>query len=141
MKIGRSILLVVCPLLVLLSPVIATAQDTIEVSASSAQVNFPSEITFSISARSPVTINDIRLRYRIDQLGFAQVINETYLEFAAAPSVKAGWTLDVRRTGDIAPGTKIAYWWLITDARGNRLQTDPIEISFDDTTPSLAKVD
>jgi len=125
--------LLVCLLAGLLSPGLVLAQGDIAVSASSAKVEFPLKLNFSISAQSASSITDIRLRYKVDQASFADVTSEILLEFNPATRVEARWTWDMRKSGGMPPGTVVTYWWTVKNARGSRVETRPVSLSFDDT--------
>jgi hypothetical protein len=119
-------------ILVLLGPVAAEAQSSLSVTRSTAEVKFPLQMIFSVSAKSDTNISDIRLRYSVDQESFAQVISEAYVTFAPGTNVNAQWTMDMRRIGGFPPGTTIHYWWVIKNASGARTETDPAVAVFDD---------
>lgn len=128
-----SILAVVLGLfLALLSPGLVQAQSKITIVDSSAQVEFPDKLDFTLSARSDVNITDIRLHYRVDRMSFAQITSEVYIEFVPDTSVDADWSWDMRKTGGLPPGSGVLYWWTVEDARGDRVETTPVEIKFDD---------
>jgi hypothetical protein len=85
--------LVVCLFLVLLSPVLVQAQSGLTILDSSVQAEFPSRLSFNLSAASDVNITDIRLRYTVDRSGFAQVTSEVYIEFVPSTTVDVSWTI------------------------------------------------
>jgi len=125
--------LIVCLFLGVLSPVLAQAQGELTILDSSVQVEFPSNLDFSLSAQSDVNITDIRLHYIVDQLSHAQVTSEVYVEFVPADTVAASWTWDMRRTGGLPPGSRLEYWWTVEDAKGDKAETAPVRVQFDDT--------
>jgi len=124
--------LVVCLFLVVLSPSLAQVQGELTILDSSTQAEFPSRLSFSLSVESDVNITDIRLRYRVDRESFAQVISEVYIEFVPSTSVEAEWTWDMRKIGGLPSGSNVEYWWVVEDAKGERLETAPIQVQFDD---------
>ncbi|MFC2001520.1 peptidase MA family metallohydrolase [Chloroflexota bacterium] len=128
----RLAALIICLLLVCLSPGMVQAGNGLTVLASSAEVNFPAVLSFRLSAESDANITDIRLKYRVDHMGFAQVTSEVYIEFVPATSVEAGWNWDMRKTGGLPPGSSVEYWWTVDDAGGNKIETEPVKVSFDD---------
>jgi hypothetical protein len=81
---------------------------------------------------SDVDITDIRLRYRVDRSGFAQVTSEAYIEFEPSTVVEVEWTWDMIRTGGLPPGSNIEYWWLVKDASGKVVETTLARVCFDD---------
>ncbi len=123
---------VFCGIITAFCPVRVEAQSELTVTASSAEVVFPMQINFSLKATSGAAITDIRLRYSVDQDNFAEIFAEAYVPFASATSVSARYSLDMRKTGGMPPGTVIRYWWVVTDASRARVVTDPVLTRFDD---------
>ena len=124
--------LIFCLLLVILSPGLVQAQSGLAILDSSAQAEFPSKLNFSLSAKSDVNITDIRLRYMVGRASFAQVTSEVYIDFVPSNFVEASWTWDMRKTGGLPPGSSLDYWWTVEDANGDRIETAPIRVQFDD---------
>jgi len=124
--------LVVCLFLVLLSPGLAQAEGELTILDSSAQVEFPSRLSFNLSAESDVDITDIRLRYTVERVSFAEVVSEVYVEFVHAPAVDIEWAFDLKKVGGLPPGSVIDYWWVVKDARGDEVETAPTQLQFDD---------
>jgi hypothetical protein len=120
-------------LLVLLSPGLVQAQTGLTILDSSAQAEFPSRLIFNLSAESDVNITDIRLRYTVDRVSYAQVISEVYIEFVPATMVDVSWALEMVRIGGLPSGASVEYWWLVENAGGNKVETAPIRVQFDDT--------
>jgi len=81
---------------------------------------------------SDVNITDIRLRYKVDRVSYAQVTSEVYIEFVPSTAVEAEWTWDMIRTGGLPPGSIVEYWWAVEDVKGERIETAPIQVQFDD---------
>ncbi len=125
--------LVVCLLLVLLSPGLVQAQGGLAVLDSSAEADFPSGLNFSLSVESDVNITDIRLCYSVDRISYAEVTSEAYIEFAPATIVNVSWTLEMVKIGGLPPGSSLEYWWLVKDASGEKVETAPVQVQFDDT--------
>jgi hypothetical protein len=130
-KIGILVLAVLL-LLAVLSPALVQAQGGLTVIESSAQASFPQELNFNLSATSDVDITDIRLCYTTSRAGFADVTSEAYVDFTPAASVDVSWSLDMVRIGGLPPGSVVDYWWNIEDASGDRLETSPVQVQFDD---------
>ena len=65
----------------IISPVTAESPSTITVNDSSAIVDFPLALNFSARINSNVNMIDVRLRYKIDQMSFADVTNEVFIVF------------------------------------------------------------
>ncbi|MBI3930495.1 MAG: peptidase MA domain-containing protein [Chloroflexi bacterium] len=124
--------LVICLLLVLLSPGLVQAQGGLTILDSLAEAEFPLTLRFNLSARSDADVTDIRLHYTVDRESYAQVSSEVYIEFVPATTVAVEWVWDMRRTGGLPPGTSVEYWWTVRDARGDKIETTPVRTRFDD---------
>ena len=124
--------LVVCLFLVLLSPGLVQARGGLAILDSSAEADFPYGLNFNLSAESDVNITDIRLRYRVDRISYAQVTSEVYIEFVPAATVDVSWTLEMVKIGGLPPGSSVEYWWLVEDAGGEKVETVPVQVQFDD---------
>ncbi len=125
--------LVICLFLALLSPVSVQAGDGLAILDSSAEAEFPLKLNFNLSAESDVNITDVRLHYTVDRASFAQVTSEVYIEFVPATTVDAGWVWDMRKTGGLPPRSIVEYWWTVEDTGGDRIETKPVRVQFDDT--------
>jgi hypothetical protein len=126
------LLLVAFFMFVLVNPVAVQAQNTLRILKSSAQIDFPGKLTFTISAQSNAEIKDIRLKYAVDRLSFAEVTSEAYVLFQPGTRVDATWEWDMRKGGGLPPGTAIFYWWKVSDASGNSIETEPARLMFND---------
>ena len=123
---------IVCLFLALLSPGLVQARGGLTILDSSAQAEFPSKLSFSLSAESDVNITDIRLHYTVDRVSLAQVTSEVYIEFVPANTVDTEWTLEMVKIGGLPPGSSVDYWWTVEDANGDRLETASVRVQFDD---------
>ncbi|UCC90427.1 MAG: peptidase MA domain-containing protein [Dehalococcoidia bacterium] len=125
--------LAACLFLALLAPSLVQAQGGLTILDSRAQAEFPYRLNFSLSAESDVNITDIRLHYRVDRIGFAQVTSEVYIEFVPTNTVGIDWSLEMVKIGGLPPGSNIDYWWTVKDAKGDRVETAPVVVKLDDT--------
>ena len=124
--------LVFCLVLAILSPGLVQAQAELTILDSSAQAEFPLRLNFNLSARSDANITDIRLCYAVDRISFAEVISEAYIEFVPSTMVDVDWTLSMVKIGGLPPGSGVEYWWKVEDASGNKVETSPARVQFDD---------
>ena len=124
--------LVICLFLGIFSPILVQAKSGLNILDSSAEAEFPSRLNFSLSAESDVDITDIRLHYTVDRESYAQVISEVYIEFVPDAAVDVQWVWDMRKTGGLPSGSGVDYWWAVEDASGDRIETAPSRIQFDD---------
>jgi hypothetical protein len=124
--------LVVSLFLALLSPGLVQAQGGLTIVASSAEVEFPLKLHFYLSAASDADITDIRLHYTVDRESYAQVTSEVYIQFVPDSNVDVQWTWDMRKTGGLPPDSSVDYWWTVADVSGDKLETAPVRVRFDD---------
>lgn len=149
--IGRTALVVLATLLLLLVPSVATGEPAasdadagchaaslieqagngIAVTALGLEIDFPLKAVFTIDAESSNGIVDARVRYRVDKMNYAEVITEGWAEFAPGQKIEARWVWDMRQAS-LPPGAEVTYWWIIEDGEGNLLETSPEVMLFRD---------
>jgi hypothetical protein len=127
----KRIALIISTLLLLLSPSFVVAGEDITVIASDVDVNFPNQAVFTLEAESYVDIVDVRLYYQVDMMNYAEVVSEGWAEFTPANKIEANWVWDMENAS-LPPGAEVTYWWMIEDADGNRFETSPETMHFDD---------
>ena len=128
----RRIGLIASALLLLLSPSFVAAEGAIAVIASGVAVSFPNRAVFTVQAESYVDIVDVRLCYRVDRMNYAEVVSEGWADFAPASEVEANWVWDMTNAS-LPPGAEVTYWWVVEDDDGNRVETSPETMHFDDS--------
>lgn len=100
---------------------------------STANVRFPTELIFNLTAESTVDITQIFLRYRINKITTVKVTSVVQPEFDPAPFVETSWTWKMKRMlGSLPPGAEVQYSWRIQDATGYELETDWETVQFND---------
>ncbi len=127
----RRVASMILGLLFLLSPSLVTAETDIAVIASDVDVDFPNQAVFTVEAESDVDIVDARLYYQVDRMNYAEVVSEGWADFAPANRIEADWVWDMAN-GGLPPGADVTYWWMVEDDDGNRVETSPEIIRFDD---------
>jgi len=127
----KRIALITSALLLLLSPSLVAAGDDITVIASGVEIDFPNQAEFTLEAESYVDIVDVRLYYQVDMMNYAEVVSEGWAEFTPANKIEANWVWDMRNSS-LPPGAEVTYWWMIENADGNRFETSPEIMHFDD---------
>jgi len=125
-----AITLALCCLLIPLAPA-ASAPDSLQVTSSSVEAEFPVRLVFSIEAESANPITDIRLKYQMDKMNYASVTSEAWPQFESSTAVDTSWTWDMRRTS-LPPGAGLVYWWEVRDSTGAVLETSPEVVVFSD---------
>ncbi|MFQ5576849.1 MAG: peptidase MA family metallohydrolase [Anaerolineae bacterium] len=104
----------------LLIGVPATAQGNIQVVNQSIESAFRDHITAYISAESGSEITQVEFFYRVQ--GQAAT-SRNVAEFESGPSVEAEFSIN-QRSVYFPPGTRVEYWWKLTDAGNNTLKTE-----------------
>ena len=127
----KRIALLTLTLLWVLIPSLTVAQAGITVIASDVSLNFPTQAVFTVEAESYVNIVDVRLYYKVDRMNFAEVVSEGWASFTPATTVEASWVWDMTNAS-LPPGAEVTYWWMIEDADGNKIETSPAVMHFDD---------
>jgi len=122
---------IILGLLVVLMPSLVAAETGIAVIASDVDVDFPSQAVFTAEAESNVDIVDARLYYQVDRMNYAEVVSEGWADFAPAKRIEANWVWDMANAS-LPPGADVTYWWMVEDDDGNRIETAPKIMHFDD---------
>ena len=125
-------MLISCLLLVSFGPGLVQAQSGITILDSTVETEFPAMLVFNLAAESEVNITDIRLHYRVERMEHAQVTSEVYIEIVPDSVIETEWTWDMRKTGGLPPGSSVQYWWTVEDAAGDKIETRPTQVQFDD---------
>ncbi|MFC1860947.1 peptidase MA family metallohydrolase [Chloroflexota bacterium] len=123
-----------------LNPGVIHAQGEISLVNSSAEAVFPDKLNFSLSVESNAAITDIRLRYIVNRTSFANVTSETYILFEPSSKVDVSWALDMVKISGLPPGSNVDYWWLIKNIEGNKVETSPVRVRFDDNRNSWQSI-
>jgi hypothetical protein len=127
----RYIALVTLALLWLLSPSLVAAAAGIKVVDSRVDVSFPNQAVFTLEAESDVDIVDVRLCYQVDRMNYAEVVSEGWADFTPANNIEVNWVWDMSN-GSLPPGAEVSYWWMIEDDDGDRVESSPKMMHFDD---------
>jgi hypothetical protein len=127
-----SLALLIALLVGILSPALAAGQGSITVSNSKVTLNFPQSMSFSAQIKSNVNITDVRLRYTVEQMSFAEVISEGYVQITPSTSINASYSLDLRRFGGFPPGATLQYWWMVKDAGSSIFESTPVTYRIED---------
>lgn len=128
----KRIALLAWAVLWILSPSLVVAESGITVTASDVDVDFPSRAVFTVEAEGYVDIVDVRLCYRVDRMKYAEVVSEGWADFTPANRIEANWVWDMTNAS-LPPGAEVTYWWVIEDDDGNRVETSPKTMHFDDS--------
>ncbi len=130
--IGIALVLVLFIIGSIISPVAAENSSAITVNDSSAIMDFPLALNFSARINSQVNIVDVRLRYKIDQMSFADVTSEAFIGIKPDFVINAAYKLDLRKVGGLPPGANLTYWWVVKDAAGTVIESVPNTFQISD---------
>ena len=127
-----TLLAVLLPVTSGFGPALA-AGDGPQVIASSAAVDFPLELAFSLKATSDSAIVDVRLHYQVERDSFASVVAEIKPLFTPGTNIDLEWTMNLRQVGGFPTGTVVEYWWTLADAGGKAIRSERQSVIFADT--------
>ncbi|MEI7770880.1 MAG: peptidase MA family metallohydrolase [Chloroflexales bacterium] len=126
-RVGALALLILAALLT--APAQARQSAAITVASSEAQPDFPSQITFALSAASSAAdIRQVQLLYGATRSDALTVVD---LAVTPGPQVTLSHQLDTQ-VSYYPPGTEITYRWVISDAAGNTLESPPQRVVYHD---------
>ena len=125
-----AILIVALVLSIVATFGVVQAQDDISASTVT-EVQFPSAMTFHLSAQSTVDITEIFLRYKIDGISTIDVTSVVIPAFEQTADVETGWIWDMRKFS-LPPGAEVQYSWRIRDASGDEIETSWTTVEFND---------
>jgi hypothetical protein len=108
------------------------AQSSIAVIESKATVDFPGIIRFDLKARSDQEIEKVSLYYGTNAMSCQDSTSQQVIDFEPGKDIDVSWEWELKRSGALPPGAEIEWYWLITDAAGNSLQTDPQSLTIQD---------
>lgn len=109
------------------------AQENFSVLSSRAEANFPDTLTFNLAVSGTFPITKVYLRYRLLNDNPIRVFSEVWMNFKPGTYVETNWVWQMKKTGGLPPGSDLSYWWVITDERGNKLETLPRNFIYFDT--------
>jgi hypothetical protein len=98
---------------------------------SSAQITFPTALTFKVHAQSDANLTQLRVHYKVDRQNVASVTSEGWAQFNPAATVDGQWLWDMRKSS-LPPGAQVEYWWTALDSAGKTAQTPPATVVFND---------
>ncbi len=127
----RRFLLIYCIFLALLWPTPSLAQSggaTFRVLQDTAKSRFAQGIDFRLIAEASVPIVEASL---VRQLVGERVRARARPEFIPGNRIDLTFTWALE-PGDLPPGTRISYYWELADQAGNRWQTEPRVVIYED---------
>ena len=112
------------------SPSIHAAGEDIKIVSESQKIDFPDEVDFELTVESTTEIIEVRLLFR--SLG-NRVWAYAYSSFEPGKRVTANHQLATSGSSYVPPGAELEYQYVIRDAAGNTLKTEPATFEYTDT--------
>jgi len=109
---------------------IHAAGEDIQIVSESQKINFPDEVDFELTVESTSEITEVRLLFR--SLG-SRVWVYAYSSFEPGKRVTANHQLATSGNAYVPPGAELEYQYVIRDAAGNTLKTEPATFEYTDT--------
>jgi len=109
---------------------VSAAGGSIEVVATSEEVDFPGNMDLSVTVEGDAEIVEVRLFYR--NVG-GRVWAYAYPSFVPSNRITATLNLTEEVSNYVPPGTEVEYYYEIRDAQGNVLRTEPAIVEYEDT--------
>jgi hypothetical protein len=132
----RALLLMIVIVPTLHAPLRDGSQSIVIIS-NEAEADFPESITFDLSARGDTSIESVELNYGIEVLSCAETTTRAVPEdFTPGKKIDVTWEWDMYQSGEIPVGTTVWWQWILTDERGEVLETEVEMLRFEDTLHS-----
>jgi hypothetical protein len=94
------------------------------------EVNFPGDLTFTLTAEGDQEIIEVRMLYRaLDR----SIWSYAYPRFSPGRRITARFNLSTMGSRYIPPGTEVEYYYVIRDAEGNVHQTENAIVEYTDS--------
>lgn len=105
------------------------AQETITLGENSATVAFPNTVDFSLNYSGAEPVQAV-LRYDVDKFSCVEVAADVPITPDGDGSVEWQWVMN--RSGNPPPGTDVTWQWILVDAAGNVVETEPQTVTLSD---------
>jgi len=125
----RSLWLALCFALLLATTSLALADGEITVTQDRVTTRFQEHITFSLEAQG--STSDIVKVTLYNRVGNQPALNYAYPRFEPGRSIKAEYVWDARKSY-LPPGVTLTYYYLLEDAEGHQLKTEPKTFVYTD---------
>ena len=112
------------------SAVIHAADEDIHVVSQRQEINFPSEVAFELTVESTSEITEVRLLFRSPG---SRIWAYAYPSFNPGKRVTANHRLATSGSTYVPPGAELEFQYIISDAAGNTLTTEPATFEYTDT--------
>jgi len=98
-----------------------------------ATINFPESVDFVLEWPADANITSAVLHYDVDKVSCLEAAAQVPVDLVTnTDSIVAEWTWVMGRSGNPPPGSKLSWYWTLTDADGNVTQTAPQSKTFTD---------
>jgi hypothetical protein len=99
-------------------------QDAIAIEQNDIVVDFPTSVTFYLTAKADAGVEQATLIYGTDGRSCHPGGSRQPLRFTAGPEVELDWEWELYRLGGLPPGAEIWWQWEVTTANGQQLTTE-----------------
>ncbi len=108
--------------------------DGPQILTNEAEFEFPTSITFKLSASADTTITSVELIYGNDEVGCALAAAYTEPEdFEPGTNIETSWVWDLEQYGSLPSGTRVWWQWHLIDELGAEIISEEQELFFLDT--------
>lgn len=111
------------------SPLVHAADEDIRVVSETQEINFPSDVRFDITVESTSEITEVRLLFRSSA---SRIWAYAYPSFEPGNRITANHRLATSGSNYVPPGAELEYQYVISDAAGNTLKTEPATFEYMD---------
>ena len=115
------VFLLLATAVVLFNSTAFAAGDDIHILSNEREVRFPEGVNFNLEVESDADIREVRIYYRIAPSG---PWTYAYPEVTPSRRVETSFNLNISGVSYLPPGTEVEYYYSITDADGNTLETE-----------------
>ena len=138
---GMDCSLCLVVILYLIFPVSQAQADSITIVGNDANINFPNDIVFAVSANSPAIIDRATLIYGASA-DFLCASDSARQDISFTPSaiVYLKWTWDLNLSGILPPGANIWWQWELHDVSGATMLTEVKNFTVEDPTINWQKL-
>ena len=126
-----AVALVVIVLALIAGPGAASAQVAVQEFTVHTSVDFPDTLTFHLHVTSRTTITGAEVRYQVEQLSCGSGTASGFAELTPGTDLDVSWEWDLRERGGLPPGSRVTYWWVLSNEDGT-FETEPTKVVFED---------
>ena len=125
--------LIFVSLILLVTTAVAQEPFSINLIQNDAQINFPQDVHFVLEWPADANIISAVLHYDVGKVSCLDAAAQVPVDLVTnTDSIVADWTWVMSRSGNPPPGAELSWYWTLTDADGNVVETPPQTLTFTD---------